>query len=357
MSFPQVTIDGGALRSNLAVVRRLAPDSRVVAAIKANAYGHGLIPAARALAGADAFGLARIDEALKLREAGIDKQLLLLEGVTCADHLAAAGQHQLDIVVHSSEQIEMLEAYDGAHRFAVWLKLDTGMNRLGFRIEDISGARERLARSAAVGHLRFMTHLASAEHPDDSRTKQQIEAFIAAASSFQLERSIANSAGLIGWPQTRVEWVRPGLMLYGISPMTQTSAQELGLQPVMTLTTQLIAVRRVIVGETVGYNGIWRAQQPSLIGIAAIGYGDGYPRGMRNGAPVLINGREAPVAGRVSMDMTAIDLTDLPDAKAGDLVTLWGEGLPVERVAACADTIPYELTCRINARVEWEWRR
>lgn len=356
MSFPRVTIDGAALRDNLATVRRLAPNSRVVAAIKANAYGHGLIPVARALADADAFGVARIEEAITLRAAGITKSVLLLEGVFSAEQLALAGQHGFEIVVHTFEQLAMLERYSGEHRFSVWLKLDTGMSRLGFRLADFAAARAALTRCSCVGQLRLMTHLASAEQPDDAATKQQLQRFRALADAEQLERSIANSAGLIAWPDARVEWVRPGLMLYGISPFAHTDAAKLGLRPAMTLTTRLIAVREADVGDGVGYNAIWRAQRRSRIAVAAIGYGDGYPRGMRNGAPVLVNGREAPLIGRVSMDMTTIDVTEFPQVKVGDEVTVWGDGLPVERVAAFAGTIGYELVCRVTARVAVEWR-
>jgi alanine racemase len=356
VNFPRATISSEALRNNLAVVRRLAPESRVLAAVKANAYGHGLVPSARALAGVDAFGLARLDEALVLRNAGLNHPLVLLEGVVCAEDLQAAGAHEMEIVVHAFDQIQMLEAYRGAHRFVVWLKIDTGMHRLGMAPEDFPDAYHRLARCGAVGSLRLMTHLAAAEASDGSFTRRQLATFDAATHGFRGERSIANSAGLIGWPQTRVDWVRPGLMLYGMSPMPQASAAELGLRPAMTLATRLIAVHRVQQGEAVGYGGVWRAARDSQIGIAAIGYADGYPRSMPNGAPVLVNGREAPVAGRVSMDMTAIDLTGLPDAKVGDEVVLFGEGLPAERVAGHADTLGYELVCRVTERVSREWR-
>lgn len=356
MNFPRATIDSEALRNNLAVVRRLAPNSRVLAAVKANAYGHGLIPTARALASADAFGLARIDEALALRRAGIGHALVLLEGVVNAEDLAAAAAHRLEIVVHSFEQIAMLQGFGGSHRFSVWLKLDSGMHRLGVAAERFAEAHQVLAGCPAVGSLRVMTHLASAEQLDNAATMQQLAAFDAATRGLNTERSIANSAGLIAWPQTRVEWVRPGLMLYGMSPMRETSAEQLGLKPAMTLSTELIALQSVKAGETVGYGGIWRAQRDSTIGVAAIGYGDGYPRTMPGGVPVLINGKKAPLAARVSMDMITIDVTDLPDAKIGDEVLLWGTGLPAERVAHYADTLGYELVCRVTERVRVEWK-
>lgn len=346
-----MTIDVGALRNNLAVVRRLAPRSRVLAALKANAYGHGLLVAARALSSADAFGLARIDEALALRAAGVTHRLVLLEGVVSSEDLAAAGAHRLDVVVHSLEQVSMLERFGGSARFEVWLKLDSGMHRLGLAPSDFSEARRRLEGCKAVEKVRAMTHLASAEVRDSAFTRRQIDVFNESIGSAGIERSIANSAGVIAWPETRVDWVRPGIMLYGASPMPDASAHDLGLRPAMTLSTELIGVHHVRAGETVGYGGAWRAQRDSVIGVAAIGYGDGYPRHLPSGAPVLVNGREAPLAGRVSMDMITIDLTDAPQAQLGDEVVLWGAGLPIERVAQCAGTISYELTCRVGERV------
>jgi alanine racemase len=351
---PSVTIDAAALRNNLAAVRRFAPGTRVIAAVKANAYGHGLIPAARALAAADAFGVARVEEAVSLRAAAVAHPILVLEGAFSAEQLATAAHHNLQIVVHSFEQVAMLEQYPGAHRFAVWLKVDTGMNRLGFRTEEVADAHARLSRSAATGTLRLITHLACAENAGGAETRLQLDRFRALSGPLRLERSIANSAGIVAWPDAHAEWVRPGLMLYGASPFADRSAEDLGLLPAMTFATQLIAVRQVAAGEAIGYNGIWRAQRRSRIAVAAVGYGDGYPRCMRAGAPALINGREAPIVGRVSMDMTMIDATDLPDAKVGDEVRLWGTGLPAERVASFADTIAYELFCRITERVNRE---
>jgi alanine racemase len=207
-----------------------------------------------------------------------------------------------------------------------------------------------------VGELLLMSHFASAEEPSGAAARMQLRAFNDVAKSLRLERSMANSAGIIDWPDAHFEWVRPGIALYGISPLENKSAASLGLRPAMTLTTRLIAIQDVQAGEAVGYYGVWRAPRRSRIGVAAIGYGDGYPRGMRGGAPVLVTGREAPVVGRVSMDMMTVDVTDLPDAKVGDTVTLWGEGLPSERVAAYADTLGYELVCRVTERVAMRWK-
>ncbi|MDY0067362.1 MAG: alanine racemase [Steroidobacteraceae bacterium] len=354
MDFPSVTIDLAALRNNLGVVRRLAPDSRLLAAVKADGYGHGLIESARALSDADAFGVARIGEALALREAGVAHPILLLEGVFSAQDLAEAAAFHLDVAVCSFEQVAMLESFAAPRSLAVWLKIDTGMNRLGISPDRFVDAHSRVSRSPAVRTLRVMTHLACAERLDDPFTSRQLAAFDEATRSLGLERSIANSAGVIGWPQARLEWVRPGIMLYGVSPMPHTSAAELGLRPAMTLRTRVIAVRALREGDSVGYGCAWRAQRKSRVAIAAIGYGDGYPRTMPNGGPVLVGGREASIAGRVSMDLTAIDVTDLPDVAVGEEVVLFGAGLPVERVAASVGTIGYELLCRVTPRVRRE---
>lgn len=360
MSFPIATIDASALRNNLAVVRRMAPRSRIIAVVKANGYGHGMIRVARALADADGLGVARLADAVALREAGVTQRILLLEGVFGPEQFAIAAKEQCEIVVHSPEQLAVLEQFAGSHRFVVWLKLNSGMNRLGFRVEDIAAAHARLQRCSSVSLIRVMTHLSSSEERGDAVrsdiTTTQLKVFDDAVGSLGHERSAANSAGVIAWPESHQDWVRPGLMLYGMSPMPNKTAADFGLRPAMTLSTHLIALQNVGVGESVGYNGIWRAQRPSRIGIAAIGYGDGFPRGTRNGAPVLVAGKEAPIAGRVSMDMIAIDITDLPHAKPGDEVIVWGEGLPAERLAPYADTTCYELVCRVTSRVPLLWR-
>jgi alanine racemase len=358
---PRAIIDSAALRHNLAVVRKQAPRSKVMAVIKANAYGHGIVPTARALIGADAFGVARLPEALTLREHGLGHRIVLLEGAFALDELDAAAAQGLELVVHSFEQLALLSAWRGARQLHVWLKIDTGMNRLGFCLADFAAAWQQLTACASVATApRVMTHLACADERDSATTQAQLTKFRGVADALGLERSAANSAGLLAWPDARMEWVRPGLMLYGISPFADAKAQEFDLRPVMTLLTPLIAIRAVKAGERVGYGGTWCAPCDGRIGIAAIGYGDGYPRQIGAGSPVLVNGVECCIAGRVSMDMIAIDLTALPtgnaSAKVGDEVTLWGNGLPVERMAASADTIPYELVCGISQRVAVEYR-
>jgi alanine racemase len=355
VKLPCAYLSAGALKHNLGVVRRLAPTSRVMAVIKANAYGHDVVPTARALKDADALAVARLEEALTLRAAGVANTIVLLEGVFSSSELETAARERLDLVVHSFEQLSLLESWTRADRFSVWIKVDTGMNRLGFRTEDFAQVLDRARRLRAVGTLRFMTHLASADERANSITPAQIERFDALTAEVGCERSIANSAGLIAWPQARVDWVRPGIMLYGISPFADADAASLGLRPVMSLLTQLIARRTVRAGESVGYGATWRAQRDTTVGILATGYGDGYPRGVPSGTPVLVDGIEVPIAGRVSMDMIAVDLTSAPKVEVGADVVLWGDCLPVERIAACANTIPYELVCGLSQRVAVHW--
>ncbi len=358
--FPRVILSSEALRHNLAAVRGFAPRSRVLAVIKGDGYGHGIVPVARALTAADAFAVARLCEAIELRAAGVAHPIVLLEGVFSAEELDRAAALNLDLTVHSFEQLRMLEARRGAHRFPVWCKVNTGMSRLGFAGEDFKAAWERLVRCKSVAPgPRLMTHFAVADEPAHSLSAAQMSRFFGLAAGLGAELSLANSAALIGLPAAHADWVRPGIMLYGISPCADRTAADLGLQPVMTLDSQLIAVRTIRAGETVGYGARWAAPGPARIGIVAAGYADGYPRHARDGTPVLVGGegagRRVPVAGRVSMDMISVDLTQTPQVQAGERVVLWGEGLPIEEVAAAADTIGYELVCKVTRRVERVW--
>jgi alanine racemase len=347
------TIDTAALRHNLAVVRQRAPKSRVMAVIKANAYGHGLTAVARALEAADAFAVARVDEGLALREAGIKTPVVLLEGVFDREQLEAAAGGGFELVVHSPQQIELLRAAASGMRFKVWLKLDCGMNRLGFKGAAFQAAHSALSSLPALqGPVNLFTHLSSADLPDLPDTAEQLMVFAAATRSLAGEHSIENSAALLGFPQMQADWVRPGLLLYGVSPFSRSTGADYGLRPVMTLQSHVIAVKELSVGEKVGYGGEWTATRPTRLCIAAVGYGDGYPRSLSSGAPVLVNGERAALAGRVSMDMIGIDVTDLDvEPKIGDPVILWGEGLPVEDVALWAETIPYTLLCGVSRRV------
>jgi alanine racemase len=345
-------VDTRALQKNLAAVRGFAPNSRVMAVVKANAYGHGLVPTALALADADGFAVARLEEGTALRRAGLRHPILLLEGVLDAAQLNEAAHQDFDLVVHSEDQVALLERQTGPYRFRVWVKIDTGMNRLGFRVEEFADAWRRLTGLASVAPApRVMTHLANADLRNDPKTIAQIAAFRRVTAGITAELSIANSAGILGWPESRGGWIRPGLLLYGVSPFAGQEAADLGLAPAMTLVTRVIAVRDVRSGESVGYGGTWVAGRESRIAIAAAGYGDGYPRNVASGTPVLINGQPRPLVGRVSMDMISVDVTDGPPPRVGDEVVLWGRGLPVEDVAEHAGTIPYELICGVSQRV------
>ena len=348
----QASIDTDALRHNLGRVRALAPRSRVMAVIKANGYGHGLETVARALAGADGLAVARLDEALALRAAGIESRILLLEGVFDAAQLAAAAQASVDVMVHNEEQLAILAQRAGREPLGAWLKVDTGMNRLGFRPEDCRAAHARLLSVPGLaGEVVVATHFAGSEDAVDPSTQAQIGKFAEATAGLAGPRSLANSAGVLDWPASHADWVRPGIMLYGITPRASGTGSDLGLRPAMRLATRVIAVREVRSGETVGYNGTWRAARDSRIAVVAAGYGDGYPRSAPAGTPVLVNGAIRPLAGRVSMDMLTVDVTDGDAVCVGDPVELWGPGNPIEPVARAAGTIGYELTCRVSSRV------
>ncbi len=349
-------IDLTSLKHNFNRVRQAAPGSRVMAIIKANAYGHGLLPVARSLADADAFGVAVLEEAIALREAGFDRRIVLLEGAFDAEEAMLVSGYRLDVVVHHRSQLDMLEQVRLSRPIDVWLKLDTGMHRLGFPDAAVAGAVRRLRNIGQVGRLFFMSHLARADEQDNPATRDQLQCFHEATDGLDGERSLANSAGILGWPEVRLDWVRPGIMLYGSSPLAGATAQQLDLQPVMTLQSRLIAVNEHRRGEAVGYGGDWVCPETMNIGVAAMGYGDGYPRHLPSGTPVRVNGRAAALAGRVSMDMVTIDLRATPEAAVGDPVTLWGHGLPVDDIAARAGTIAYELLCGISARVPRRYR-
>jgi alanine racemase len=348
-----VTIDSAALRHNLQIIRQRAPRSRVMAVVKANAYGHGLVAVARALETADAFAVARLDEGLALRAAGIRAPIVLLEGIFGAEQLDAAAKANFELVVHSAEQIQLLRAAPAGAQFKIWLKLDSGMNRLGFKGPAFKAAHTAVSGLPALkGPVNLITHLACADMPDLPNTAEQLLVFNTATRSLPGERSIESSAALLGFPESQADWVRPGLLLYGVSPFARSIGADFGVKPVMTLRSQVIAVKEVAVGEQVGYGAEWTAIRATRLAIAAVGYGDGYPRSLQSGTPVLVNGERAGLAGRVSMDMIAIDTTDLAAAATvGSAVVLWGEGLPVEEVALWGETIPYTLVCGVSQRV------
>lgn len=348
------TLDLAALRHNLARVRAAAPLSKVFAVVKADAYGHGLARVLPALAGADALAVACVEEALIIREAKIDKPVLLLEGFFDAEDIAACAEHDLWAVIHHPSQVDLLARHPPAKPIRVWLKIDSGMNRLGLAGDKIAVCRRQLADNNAVRKdIGLLTHFARADDTADPTTGEQLTRWQALTENLDGERSSANSAAVLGWPESHLDWVRPGIMLYGISPFVEGCGRDAGLKPVMTFKTRLIAVKNVQSGDCVGYGGAWRARSATRIGIAAAGYGDGYPRHAPSGTPVLIDGMKAALAGRVSMDMLAVDLSGHLNAAVGSEVTLWGDGLPVETVAAYAGTIAYELLCGVTQRVHF----
>ncbi|MBI2970074.1 MAG: alanine racemase [Gammaproteobacteria bacterium] len=345
----RVIVDLDALRHNLSRVRALAPGARVMAIVKADAYGHGIERVAHALPAADAFGVACVEEAQQLLAAGVKRPIVLLEGPFSAQELKAISARGLEIVVHHAFQIELLERTAVPQPLRVWLKVDSGMHRLGFDPADVARAWARLhACRSALPPLRLMTHLARANLAGDPMTGMQLAAFERACSGLEAERSIANSAAIIGFPSSHAQWVRPGLMLYGVSPVDGRDAGDYGLRPAMTLCSELISIKRVRAGEPVGYGASWRCPEDLTIGVVAAGYGDGFPRHARSGTPVLVNGRQCAIIGFASMDMLTVDLRPVPDARIGDVVELWGASLPIERIAQHADTVPYELLCGVH---------
>ncbi len=342
-------IDLDALKNNLRVARRAAPSARTMAVIKADGYGHGLMRVAGALSDAEGFALLDIRDAVKLREAGFRQAILLLEGFFSADDLPLLAEYDIACVIHSDWQLDMLDAYPRRGALDVWLKVNTGMNRLGFAPGRVAQVMETLRRHRAVREVTLMTHFANAD--EERGIDEQLGLFNAAVAAYRMPRSLANSAALLRYPQAHGAWVRPGIMLYGASPFADKTAAELGLRPVMTLESRIIAVQELRAGDEAGYGALFRADRAMRIGIVACGYADGYPRHADTGTPVLVDGRRTRTLGRVSMDMLFVDLADLPQSGVGSSVVLWGEGMPIEEVATAAGTISYELMCALTARV------
>ena len=347
-------VDLAAIAANVARVRELAPGAEVLAVVKANAYGHGLLRVLPALAGADGLALVELDAALALRDAGYAKPILLLEGFFEARELAPIADAALGIVVHDPAQIRMLETASLARPLDVHVKVNTGMNRLGIMPADVASVCERLARLPSVAELRLMMHFARSDEDDgiaEPRTR-----FERACAGLPYRRSLANSAGVVRFPEVGGDSVRPGIMLYGATPFAHRSAASLRLAPAMTLRSKLIGTQTLAPGDVVGYGATFVAAHPTRIGVVACGYGDGYPRHAPNGTPVLVCGRRVPTAGRVSMDMLTVDLTRVPEASTGSEVVLWGDDLPVDDVATAAGTVGYQLLCAVTRRVPFALR-
>lgn len=343
------TIHLGALRHNLAVVRRFAPHAKTMSVIKANGYGHGMLRVAQGLRDSDGFAVLGVDEGVTLREAGYDQTILLLEGLFAPDELPLAARHRLAIVVHCEEQLRVLEADRGAHQVDVFLKINSGMNRLGVVPTRFWGVYDRLKACKSVGEITLMTHFATAD--EALGVEEAFARFNELTGEISRPRSMANSASLIRFPQTHGDWVRPGIMLYGASPFADQSAVSLDLKPAMTFTSQIIGVQSLQPGQGVGYGYAFRADRPMRVGVVACGYADGYPRHAPTGTPIVVAGRMSRTMGRVSMDMLFADLTEIPEADVGSPVELWGEQVAVDEVARAAGTIGYELLCAIARRV------
>lgn len=344
-------IDLSALGQNLDLVRSRAPPSRIVAMVKSDAYGHGLCEVAAFLADrVDALGVACVPEALALRDAGIGARIVVTQGFKDEDELRAAAAHGLDAVVHEDGQLILLERARVKRLPSLWIKVDSGMHRLGFSPERVAQVHATLNGLSGLATVPgFMTHFACADEPDNPMSRLQLARFDAATSGLKGEHSLANSAAILTLVHAHRDWVRPGIMLYGSSPLLGTTARSLGLRPVMSLRAPLIAINRYRQGETVGYGATYACPEDMPVGVVAIGYGDGYPRHATTGTPVSVRGRRASLVGRVSMDMLAVDLRDIP-ARVGEDVELWGEQVSIDEIAQHAETISYELLCNAGGR-------
>lgn len=340
------------MQHNLAIVKTCVPRSKVWAVVKANAYGHGLARGMKAFDAADGLALIEVDGAVRLREMGWKKPVLLLEGFFDASDLPVCTAHAIQVAVHCDEQIDMIAKAKLASPIDVHLKMNSGMNRLGFMPDVYKKAHARLRSISAVRNIVLMTHFANADDPANSGLPfaQQFERFQLGAEGMPGERSVANSAAVLLHPEAAADWVRPGIMLYGATPGGKT-ASEFGLKPAMSLESEIIGIQKIATGEAVGYGSRFIADKPMTVGVVACGYADGYPRHAPTGTPAVVDGRRTRLVGRVSMDMLNVDLSDIPEARIGSKVELWGESLPIDDVANAAGTLGYELMCAVAPRV------
>ncbi|HJV81477.1 alanine racemase [Noviherbaspirillum sp.] len=347
------TIHLSAMQHNLALARQCTPNAKVWGVVKANAYGHGLARGMRAFAAADGLALIEVDAAVRLRELGWQKPILLLEGFFDETDLPVLAAYHLQTAIHCNDQIDMLERAALTSQIDVHLKMNSGMNRLGFQPDAYRAAHARLRAIPAIRHITLMTHFANADDAVNARLplSEQIRRFERGTEGLPGERSISNSAAVLTRPDLRSNWVRPGIMLYGGTPGGKT-AEAFGLRPAMTLASEIIGVQQVGAGEAVGYGSRFVADRPMTIGVVACGYADGYPRHAPNGTPIVVEGQRTKLIGRVSMDMITVDLTGIPGAGIGSKAILWGNGLPIDEVADAAGTLGYELMCALAPRVQ-----
>ncbi|MGB0898681.1 MAG: alanine racemase [Psychrobium sp.] len=358
MSAVNAVISRKAVRHNFKRIKSIVKTSRVISVLKANAYGHGVLEMARILVDSDAFGVARLEEALELRNAHFTTPILLMEGFFNTVDIDVLIEHDIQTVIHSLEQISQLETFAKKHlvltaKLKVWLKIDTGMNRLGISPSQFDEALARInALSFVDPQINFMTHFSCADDLDNRFTSEQMSQFYTLVEPHDGELTLANSAGILAWPESHADWVRPGLLLYGCSPMINRIGEQDDFIAAMTLSTSVIAIKPLAKGENVGYGAHWQAEQDTQLAVIAIGYGDGYPRHAKAGTPVLINGKRYPIVGRVSMDMVTVDLGIEHQVSCGDPVIMWGPQLPVEEIAQWSDTICYELILQLTSRVD-----
>ena len=345
------SVDCSAIRHNLSVVRQLAPHARIMAVVKSNAYGHGLVQVAQALnSSVEAFAVATVDEAITLREADIQGSICVLSGFSEADHVAEIRKYEICVVLYCQEQIQILKRIKLDRPIDVWLKINTGMNRLGFSVNSVQSVFHELKSSSFVSIQGVMSHFACADEIDSDFTTRQINRLKIATENIEIPLSIANSPAILKWPKSHLDWVRPGIMLYGASPFSGSTGEELGLRPAMTVYSKVVAINTLSKGESIGYGLTWQSSDSIRVGIVACGYGDGFARCVSPGTQVMINDVRAEIIGRISMDTFAVNLSDCPTAKVGTLVKLFGHELPVEELAAATGTIPYETLCSIQPR-------
>ncbi len=345
----QATVSTSALQHNLAIVRQHAKAAKVMAVVKANGYGHGLMNVAHALAGTDAFATLHLTEAIDLREAGFEHDILLLEGAFDEEELRIAASFEISVVIHNKVQANLLQSTSLSRPINIYLKMNTGMNRLGFVPSDYLFIYQQLNDCENVRHITLMTHFATADEAQG--IAEPLARFKEAIKSLNAPISLANSATILRYPQAHADWVRPGIMLYGATPISGTPAATFDLKPVMQLSSQIIAIQTLAIGESVGYGARFTATKETRIGVVACGYADGYPRHAPNGTPIAVNGKLTKTLGRVSMDMLFCDVTDMPEADIGARVELWGATVPVDAVAEASDTVGYELLCAVAPRV------
>lgn len=346
------SIDNTALQHNLTRVRQLAPEAHVMAIVKADAYGHDLLISSRALKTADSIGLLDLDDAITLRKAGFTQPICLLEGFFEADEIPLIAINKLEPVIHSHWQLDVLESIQDELELSAWLKVDTGMNRLGFAAAEFKEIMARLSSTQCINRISLMSHLANADCLENLGTAEQLRTFIDTTESVNLPRSLANSAAILAHPECHMDWVRPGIMLYGSSPFEETSADDLDLKPVMSLQSKIISIKQCSKGDAIGYGSTWICPEDMSVAVIACGYGDGYPRHAPAGTPIMVAGQTTQLIGRVSMDMITADLRGINNAVVGSTAELWGEDISVDTVARMSGTIAYELLCGVTARVK-----